>query len=104
MSKRKQRQKPEISKQTDYKLHTKAVDDLAEADESNSPEVSEEELRKYRSGPKLKIPEYGKLLFVKFWFAAATCFFFIWGLAAIWRICWTCCLSPAWRSALSPTC
>ena len=31
MSKRKQRQKPEISKQTDYyKLHTKAVDDLAE--------------------------------------------------------------------------
>lgn len=82
MSKRKQRQKPEISKQTDYyKLHTKAVDDLAEADESNSPEVSEEELRKYRSGLKLKIPEYGKLLFVKFWFAAATCFFFIWGLS-----------------------
>ena len=51
-----------------------------EADESNSPEVSEEELRKYRSGPKVKVADWVKVLFLKFWFAGAVCFFFIWGL------------------------
>ena len=30
-----------------YDLKTKAVDDLVNADESNSPEVSEEELERY---------------------------------------------------------
>ena len=35
-----------------YKLHSQAVKDLATANEENSPEVSEEELRKYRSGGK----------------------------------------------------
>ena len=35
-----------------YRLNTKAVDDLVNADVSNSPEVSREELNKYRSGPK----------------------------------------------------
>jgi hypothetical protein len=46
---------PEDSRTTAdyYKLHTRAADDLANADESNSPVYSEEELRKYRSGPKL---------------------------------------------------
>ena len=52
-----------------------------EADESNSPEVSEEELNKYRSGPKLKVADWVKLLFLKWWFAGAVCFFFIWGLS-----------------------
>ena len=83
MSKRKKNgpEKPEIEKQTDYyKLKTKAVDDLVNADESNSPEVSEEELRAYRSGPKLKIADWVKLLFIKAWFAGAVCFFFVWGL------------------------
>lgn len=74
-------QKPEITKQSDYyKLKTQAVDDLINADESNSPEVSEEELRAYRSGPKLKVADWVKLLFIKFWFPGAVCFFFIWGL------------------------
>ena len=36
-----------------YKLNLKAVDDLLTADESNSPKVSEAELRRYRSGPKV---------------------------------------------------
>lgn len=73
--------KPEIDKQSEYyKLNTRAVEDLVTADESNSPQVTEEELRAYRSGPKRRIPGWVKILFVKFWFAAATCFFFIWGL------------------------
>lgn len=82
MSKRKKTRKPEIEKQTDYyKLKTKAVEDLVTADESNSPPVSEEELRAYRSGPKRRIADWVKMLFIKFWFNAAVCFFFIWGLS-----------------------
>lgn len=63
-----------------YKLHTKAVDDLVNADEANSPEVSEEELKQYRSGSRLRLAGWVKILFIKFWFPAAVCYFFIWGL------------------------
>jgi hypothetical protein len=56
------------------------VDDLVTADESNSPKVSEKELRKYRSGPKVKLSDTLKALLIKFWFNGATCFFFLWGL------------------------
>lgn len=84
MSKRKKNdnyQKPEIEKQSDYyKLKTKAVDDLVNADESNSPEVSEEELRAYRSKTGLKLPDWLKIVFVKAWFPGAVCYFFLWGL------------------------
>ncbi len=65
-----------------YKLHTQAVDDLVHADESNSPEVSEEELRKYRSGPKLKLTDWAKAILVKMWFAGSVCFFIFWGLSS----------------------
>ncbi len=64
-----------------YKLHTRAVDDLIGADESNSPEVTEEELRQYRSGPKLRLAEWAKALLVKMWFAGSVCFFIFWGLS-----------------------
>ena len=83
MSKKKKKgpEKAEIERQSDYyKLKTQAVDDLVNADESNSPEVSREELNRYRSGPKLHIEDWVKLLFIKGWFAGAVCFFFIWGL------------------------
>ena len=59
---------------------TDAVNDLVTANEENSPAVSEEELRAYRSGPKLKVADWVKMLFIKFWFAAAVCYFFLWGL------------------------
>lgn len=79
---KKQKQNVQKEKSTSeyYKLNTKAVDDLAYADESNSPEVSEEELRKYRSGSKFKVADWLKVLFIKFWFPAAVCYFFFWGL------------------------
>ena len=83
MSKKKKNGSPdgEIEKQSDYyKLKTRAVEDLVTADESNSPEVSREELDRYKSGPKLHIEDWVKLLFIKGWFAGAVCFFFIWGL------------------------
>ena len=72
---------PEKDASAYYRLNTKAVDDLISADASNSPPVSAAELAKYRSGGKLKLPQTVKLLFIKFWFPAAVCFFFLWGLA-----------------------
>ena len=83
MSKRKKKnsEKVEVERQIDYyELKTRAVNDLVTADESNSPEVSREELLRYRSGPKLQVEDWVKLLFIKGWFAGAVCFFFMWGL------------------------
>ena len=65
-----------------YKLHKQAVEDLAGADESNSPEVSEEELKKYRSGPKFRLGEGAKAYLIKAWFAGSVCFFIFWGLSS----------------------
>jgi hypothetical protein len=64
-----------------YRLNTKAVDDLVNADASNSPKVSREELNKYRSGPKITLADWVKVILLKWWFAGACCFFFYWGLA-----------------------
>lgn len=63
-----------------YKLNKQALDDLVSADESNSPQVSEAELRKYRAGTKKKIPMWVKVVLIKAWFAAALCWFFIVGM------------------------
>jgi len=86
MSKKRKNQpeKPEVEKQADYyKLKTEAVNDLVSANEENSPQVSEEELRAYRSGPKIKVADWVKMLFIKAWFAAAVCYFFFWGLGGL---------------------
>lgn len=65
-----------------YKLHTDAVNDLAAADESNSPEVPESELRRYRSGPRLHLTDWAKAILIKMWFAGSACFFVFWGLSS----------------------
>ncbi len=84
MARKDKRAAPEESRTTAdyYKLHTDAVRDLAEADESNSPAVSEEELRRYRSRPKLRLADWVKALLIKAWFAGSVCFFIFWGLSA----------------------
>ena len=81
---KKQRVAPEESRTTSdyYKLHTDAVRDLAEADESNSPEVPESELLRYRSGPRLRLTDWAKAILIKMWFAGSVCFFIFWGLSA----------------------
>ena len=83
-SRKEKRTVPEESRTTNeyYKLHTRAVDDLVTADESNSPQVSEEELQKYRSGPKLKLADWVKAVLIKMWFAGSVCFFIFWGLSS----------------------
>lgn len=74
-------ERKEVERTADYyKLKTKAVKELVEADESNSPPVSDKELRKYKSGLGIKIPDLVKICFIKWWFPAAVCFFFLWGL------------------------
>ena len=64
-----------------YRLNTKAVEDLVTADETNSPEVSEEELRKYTKVSKLNLAGWLKIALLKAWFAGAVCFFLIMGTA-----------------------
>ncbi|MBR1938533.1 MAG: hypothetical protein IJ836_06230 [Spirochaetales bacterium] len=63
-----------------YKLNTKAVDDLISASKGNAEPVTEAELRKYTSGNRFYIPTMSKVIFTKFWFAGACCYFFVWGL------------------------
>ena len=60
--------------------HAKAVDDLIHADVTNSPAVDPDELRKYRSGFKLKLPAWLKAALIKAWFGGMICYFFVWGL------------------------
>ena len=64
-----------------FQLHTQAVEDLVTASKENTPEYSKEELEKYRSSKgKFKLPEWLKVLLIKFWFHGAICFFVFWGL------------------------
>ena len=65
-----------------YKLHTSAVEDLVTASKENTPQYSEEELNRYRSGSKSKrkFPQWLKVILIKAWFYGAVCFFVFWGL------------------------
>ena len=62
-----------------YRLNTDAVDKLVNA--KDAPEVSDAEIRKYTSKGKFHIPTAVKIMFVKFWFSGAVCYFFFWGLS-----------------------
>lgn len=64
-----------------YHLKTDAVEKLVNA--KDAPEVSDAEIRKYTSKGKFNIPPVVKILFVKFWFSGAVCFFFLWGLGML---------------------
>lgn len=61
-----------------YDLKVDAVDKLVNA--KDAPEVSEAEIRKYTSKGKFHIPSWLKIVFIKFWFSGAICYFFLWGL------------------------
>ena len=67
MAKRKRQPEKEAEKTLSeyYRLNTQAVDDLVTADESNSPQVSAAELRKYRSGPRVSLADWAKALLIK---------------------------------------
>ena len=64
-----------------YELKSKAVEELLEAEAGQAPEYSQEELNKYLTKSKIRLPEVVKILLIKGWFAGAVCFFFFWGLS-----------------------
>lgn len=74
--KNKQSEKP--TAENYYDLKVDAVNRLVNAE--SAPEVSDAEIRKYKSRGKINIPTWLKIVFVKFWFSAAICYFFLWGL------------------------
>ena len=80
MSKKKKQpqREEERSAASYYKLKTEAVDRLVNTE--NAPEVSYTEIRKYTKRSKFHIPDWLKIVFVKFWFSGAICYFFLWGL------------------------
>lgn len=81
----KKRSRPNAGPQTPpidyYDLKTKAIDDLVSANEENSPPVSAAEMKQYRSGPKLRMADWVKVLLLKLWTGGMICYFFIWGLS-----------------------
>lgn len=78
MAKKKSRQKKEPTLENYYELKSDAVNRLVNAE--SAPEVSDEEIRKYKSRGGFRIPTWLKIAFVKFWFSGAICYFFLWGL------------------------
>lgn len=78
--KRQEKREEEKSAAEYYKLNTQAVDDLVSASKENAPKVSKQELRKYQSGPRVKMAEWVKAVLLKSWFSGMVCFFFLWGL------------------------
>lgn len=83
--KKQQPRNPEWEKDTSayYRLKKQAVEDLVTANEENSPPVSPAELKKYRSGPKVKMSDRVKAILIKLWIAGMICYFFIWGISTI---------------------
>ena len=64
-----------------WHLNIRAVDELVNANEQNSPPVSRAEMKKYRSGPRIRLADWVKALILKWWAGGMICYFFIWGLS-----------------------
>ena len=77
---KKQPREPEQTAAEFYRLNTRAVEDLVTADESNAPEVSPAELRKYQGRRKLHVADWLKAVLIKWWLSGVVCYFFVWGL------------------------
>lgn len=78
MSKKDKKQNEKEAAVNYYELKTDAVDKLVNS--KNAPKVSDEEIAKYTRRHKLHIPSWLKIVFIKFWFSGAICYFFLWGL------------------------
>lgn len=82
MPKKKPEQKQDTDSREYYKLNTKAIDKLVNADKMEIPQDKKlkDPAKKYRSDFLDKIPAPVKALFIKFWFNGAVCYFILWGL------------------------
>ena len=72
-----------LSEKDNYQLNTSAVDRLVDANKGKVEKVDEQEVSQYKSGRLQKIPAFIKAIFIKWWFAGACCFFFLWGLGTV---------------------
>lgn len=81
-NKRKKQEKNVTEKQPTtagyYDLKTDSIEKLVNS--KNAPAVSDEEIRRYKSRKGFHIPSWLKIVFIKFWFNGAICYFFLWGL------------------------
>lgn len=82
MANKKKQEKKQPVKQPEtasyYDLKTDSIDKLVNS--KNAPAVSDAEIRKYKSRKGFHIPSWLKIVFIKFWFNGAICYFFLWGL------------------------
>ena len=65
-----------------YELKSDAVNELINANVTNTAEVSKKELNKYRRKSLLNMPEGIKYFLLKWWFAGVVCWFFLIGLGS----------------------
>lgn len=64
-----------------YDLKTDAIERLVNAEKKDYSGAAKNPGKEYRSKGFLShIPDWGKALFVKFWFSGAVCYFILWGL------------------------
>ena len=68
---------------TDYDLKEDAVNRLANAKKGTAKKVSDKELNKYQKPILPWLPKWAKAAFIKWWFAGAICYFFLWGLGTV---------------------
>lgn len=86
MAKNKKTPPRDTEKEKDYyKLNTKAVDRLVNANKISTSQSRrmKDPAKQYRSGFLDRIPAPVKALFIKFWFNGAVCYFIFWGLGSI---------------------
>jgi hypothetical protein len=72
--------KPDKSAAEYYQLKTDAVNQLVNANVTNTEAIPEKELKKYRRKSLLNMPERLKYFLLKAWFAGVICWFFLIGL------------------------
>ena len=82
MARKNQKREPDKTAAEYYELKSDAVNELINANVTNTPEVSKKELRKYRSRSIRNISEGLKYFLVKWWFAGVVCWFFLIGLGS----------------------
>ena len=80
MARKGKQRKPDKTAAEYDELKSSAVDELINANVTNTPEISKKELRKYRSRSIRNISEGLKYFLVKWWFAGVVCWFFLIGL------------------------
>lgn len=82
VQKKGQKKAPDKAAAEYYDLKSSAVDELINANVTNTPEIDPRELKKYRSRRVKYFPDGLKFFLLKWWFAGVVCWFFMIGLGS----------------------